>query len=152
MIFVCTGNTCRSPMAERLMQHLCRSVEGWTFSSAGLFASDGAPANEMAVRALSEKGISLEGHQSSSLPLERMQEADWLIAMTEGHRQLILPHLADSEADKVRTLHSFGTSHPNRDVMDPIGGHLDTYRATRDEIESALTDLILTVIQPTRKS
>jgi len=148
MVFVCTGNTCRSPMAEVLMRHLCRSVSGWTFSSAGIFTGGGSPANEMAIRAVDEKGLDLTPHRSRALDPAEMQTADWLIAMTAGHRDWMLDQVPH-RADRIRTLHSFGSASPGRDVMDPIGGSFDTYRVTRDEIESALTDLILTVIQPT---
>jgi len=130
------------------MRHLCRSVSGWNFASAGVFAVEGAPASEGAVRVMREKDLDLSGHRSRMLTPERIQEADWLIALTGAHRDLILE--ADPAAvDKTRTLHSFSAANPDRDVMDPVGGNLDTYRITRDEIESALTDVILTLIQPT---
>jgi len=133
------------------MRHLCRSISGWTFSSAGIFAGGGSPANELAIRAVEEKGLDLRGHRSQALLPSQIQEADWLIAMTSGHRDWML-NQAPNRVDRIRTLNSFGSAFPDRDVMDPIGGSFDTYRTTRDEIESALTDLILTVIQPTTSS
>ena len=148
ILFVCTGNTCRSPMAERLMKHLCRSVDGWTFSSAGVFAAEDSPASAGAIEALGEKGLDLSDHRARHLTPEMLREAAWVIPMTADHRRLVLEQ-APERAQRVRTLHSFGDANPAKDVMDPVGGSLDTYRVTRDEIESALTDLILAVIQPT---
>jgi protein-tyrosine phosphatase len=147
ILFVCTGNTCRSPMAERLMRHLCRSLSGWTFRSAGVFAAEGAPASEGAIQALKEKGLDLRDHQTRILSPKLMDEATWVIAMTAEHARLAREQVPEGSG-KVRTLHSFSHHDPLRDVRDPFGGNLDTYRATRDEIESALTDLILALIQP----
>lgn len=147
LLFVCTGNTCRSPMAERLMRHLCRGVPGWSFSSAGLFALDGAPASEEAVKVLREKDLDLSDHRSRMLTPEMLEAADRVVPMTRSHRGLIV-EAHPAAAEKTRTLHSFRITEPEADVMDPFGGTLDTYRITRDEIESALTDLVLAVIQP----
>ena len=134
-------------MAERLARHLCRSVEGWTFSSAGVFASAGAPASAEAIQALAEKGLDLSDHRSTPLNEDLLNRGDWIIPMTAGHRRLILEQVPDRE-DRVTTLHGFSRERPDRDVMDPVGGSLDAYRVTRDEIESALTDVILNVIRP----
>jgi protein-tyrosine-phosphatase len=71
--------------------------------------------------------------------------------MTHDHRDYIL-EIAPDAAAKTHTLHSFGSAHPEGDVLDPVGGALETYRLTRDEIESALTDLILAVVRPSTPS
>jgi len=147
LLFVCTGNTCRSPMAERLMAHLCRGLEGWTFGSVGVFAAEGAPAAANAVAALHEKGVDLNGHRARQLTPALAASADMLVAMTRAHIPYIL-EIAPESASKCRTLHSFGTDNPQGDVMDPMGSGIDTYRITRDEISSALTDLILALYGP----
>lgn len=147
LLFVCTGNTCRSPMAERLMAKLCKPFPDWEFRSAGVFASAGAPASGMAVEALREKGISVEDHKARPLSPDMVREAEVVIAMTASHRDLVLQMVPEA-ASKTHTLHSFGSAKPNADVLDPFGGGLDTYRLVRDEIESALADVILSLIQP----
>jgi protein-tyrosine phosphatase len=147
LLFVCTGNTCRSVMAEHLIRHLCRSVPGWEFASAGLFATDGAPASEGAIQVLKERNMDLSAHRARLLSPSMIEDADAIIALTQAHKDLILQSSAQADK-KIYTLHQFNPGRPDQDVMDPYGGQIDTYRQTRDEIESALSDLILAVIQP----
>jgi protein-tyrosine-phosphatase len=133
-------------MAEVLATWLTRSVKGWTFESAGLFASPGAPASEGAVQVMKEKGLDLSGHRARLLDRFLLEEADWVISMTRGHEQLLLETYS-IPPDRVQTLLSF-TPAGAGDIADPFGGNPETYRYARDQIESALSDLILAVIQP----
>jgi len=151
LLFVCTGNTCRSPMAERLMADRCKHLPGWTFSSAGIFAETGAPPSPLAVDALREVGIDLTGHRARPVSPALIRDADLIIAMTQTHSDL-LTQIDFVAADKTRTLHSYGSEKPTADVMDPFGGGIDTYRIARDEITSALTEVILAVIRPSTSS
>jgi len=144
LLFVCSGNTCRSPMAERLMSALLGPDKTWTIRSAGIGASEGSPASEGAERALREQGLSLEGHRAHRLTEADVRRADWIVTMTRDHRDLLVSDYPEAAA-KTRTLHSFGTRHQDADVMDPFGGGLDTYRLTRDEIAGSLADLILAI-------
>ena len=146
LVFVCTGNTCRSPMAEGLLRNLLPADCGWEISSAGICAANGWPASENSVEALSEKGIDISGLTSQTLTPDRIAEADLLVTMTQGHRQAILEVAPKSEG-KVFLLKSFGTAKCAADICDPIGGSLDVYRRVRDEIDAALPDLILTLME-----
>jgi protein-tyrosine-phosphatase len=142
LIFVCTGNTCRSPMAEGLLSHLLGPGCGWKISSAGLCAANGFPASPNAVDVMREKGIDISSHRSRRLSPELIEAADLLITMTRGHRDAILSAAPES-AGKVFLLKSFGVSQCPADIYDPVGELTDVYRRVRDEIDAALPDLIL---------
>lgn len=147
LLFVCTGNTCRSPMAERLAARRCADISGWSFASAGVFAANGAPPSDLAVAALRESGIALDDHRARPLSGDMVRTADLVVTMTQGHRDMVLDMVPEA-VEKVHTLHSFGLEGKGNDVMDPFGGGMDTYRLVRDEIDAALPDLILAAIRP----
>ena len=147
LLFVCSGNTCRSPMAERLMSALSGPDRTWTIRSAGISALEGVPASAGAEAALRERGLSAAGHRAHLLTAEDVGRADCIVTMTRDHRRAIIAGFPEAAA-KTHTLHSFGTSRKEADVLDPFGGSIDTYRITRDEIASALADLILTLYHP----
>jgi len=142
VLFVCTGNTCRSPMAEALFMHRIGDGWGWKAKSAGVFAQPGAPASLPAVQALNELDIDLSGHRSQPLTAELVEKADLIVAMTQAHRARILECFPEVE-NRVFLINAFGTSKVPADVTDPFGGSLNTYKKTRDEIDRALSDLIL---------
>lgn len=142
LIFVCTGNTCRSPMAEGLLKALLGSDCGWKISSAGVCAGNGFPASPNAVAAMREKEIDISAHRSTHLSPELIESADLLVTMTRGHRDAILA-IAPESAGKVFLLKSFGIAQCPADITDPVGEALEVYRRVRDEIDAALPDLIL---------
>lgn len=146
LIFVCTGNTCRSPMAEGLLKHMLPPDCGWEISSAGVHASNGYPASSGAVEALRMLGIDLSGHFSRRLIPKMIQEADLIVTMTRGHRDVILA-MSPESAGKVFLLKSFGTAQCAADIYDPVGEAPDVYRRVRDEIDAALPDLILYMME-----
>ncbi len=125
-MFVCTGNTCRSPMAAAVCNALAsaRSLHVKA-SSAGLFARDGAPATREAVLVLAEKGISLH-HVARKLTPEIAQSVDLIVPLTPEHRGYMLQTIPGINENRVVCMQT--------PIKDPFGGNLQVYRDTLTEI------------------
>lgn len=136
VVFVCTGNTCRSPMAQGLLQHrLAEEAEAFRILSAGTYAADGSPAAEGALDVMSRRGIDLRGHRSAPLSDEVVAGADVLLVMTEAHKQRIVQQHPTAKS-KTYTLKQFvGLS---GDVQDPFGGDVAQYARTAAELDELL--------------
>jgi len=141
ILFVCTGNTCRSPMAAALASGIlaerlgCRPDEleprfGVVVASAGTSGGFGGAA-EHARTVLRARGHDLSAHQSRALTPELIRQADHIFAMTRAHREAILA-VAPSAAERVRLLIE------HEDVQDPIGGTQQEYESCAQRIEAAL--------------
>ena len=140
--FVCTGNTCRSPMAEHLLRRWLGPDTGWEVASAGVAALDGQSASEGAARVMVEKKIDLALHRSRLLAEAHIDDADLVVVMTEAHKQAVLRRFPRAE-HRIVLLNSFSHVYPGEDVPDPFGLPLDVYRKIRDEIDAAMPDLVL---------
>lgn len=150
ILLVCTGNTCRSPMAEGLLKFLlarqlgCKVSElkdkGYRVSSAGTAAADGSPPAAEAVQAMNDKGIDIAKHRSTALGTELIREARVILAMTAGHRASIVHRDKNAEERCVLVGGESG-------IEDPIGGSLEVYQQCRDRIEAwlraHLTEVVL---------
>lgn len=141
IVFVCTGNVCRSPMAEYLLRAHSELESGWDVCSAGLAAGFGIPASREAVDVMREKEIDLSAHSSRPLSAELVSAAALIVVMTQDHMRL-MESLYPDAMEKVRLLKSFDSKASRMDLRDPIGMTHDVYRATRNEIEQALPELI----------
>lgn len=140
VLIVCTGNTCRSPMAEGwLNRHL--AGKGWVAESAGVAGWGGSPASPEAIAVMHEIGIDISKHRSRTLAKPQVDEAAIILAMTAGHQREIARCFPEAAA-KTRLVKSFGIG-GGRDVADPIGLPTEAYRHTRDELVQALGEFML---------
>ncbi len=147
IIFVCTGNTCRSPMAEVLFRSLIDEREDlrdeFLVSSAGIYAFEGDPASAEAIEVMKEEfNINLKPHRAKVLDDKDIREAYLILTMTLHHKEMILD-LYPEAADKVYTLKAFAQEDgKDADVCDPFGQDFDTYKNCAFEIESLLLDMM----------
>lgn len=146
VLFVCTGNTCRSPMAETVFRSMvaerlgCRPEEidsrGVVVASAGLSAWSGSRASAGAIEAMREIGLDLSVHESQPLTEGLLRQADVILTMTAAHKAAILSQFPEA-APRVAML-----SPDRHDVLDPIGGPIATYRACAAQIRRHLESRI----------
>ena len=140
VLVVCTGNTCRSPMAEGWLNHKLAG-KGWIAESAGVAGWGGGCASSEAVAVMREIGIDISSHRNRALTRALVNEAAIILAMTDGHRREIERRFPEA-AEKTFLVKSFGAA-PAEDVADPFGASVDAYRHVRDELIQALGDFLL---------
>lgn len=128
ILFICTGNTCRSPMAEGYLDSL--NLPNVNTESRGL-ASQGGPISQNAIKVMLEKGIDLSDNISAPLVLTDLLWADKIIYMSESHLAFLRLYAPE---DKLLML--------GGGISDPFGGDCDVYRKCRDEIFSAIDKLV----------
>jgi protein-tyrosine-phosphatase len=138
VLFVCTANICRSPMAAAILR--ARLAEAGlahrvNVESAGVWARNGQPAAEDAVTVLAGRSIPLTGHRSRTLTAKMLESADVILAMEEAHRRSIF-YLAPGQLRKVLLLSELVGDHG--DVDDPYGGPIEGYVNTAAHLESLI--------------
>ncbi len=134
--FVCTGNTCRSPMAEAILKH--KNLPNIQVKSAGIYALEGGGMSENARAVLMEEKISHE-HVSRQVNEQDIEWADLILTMTGAHKQAIL-RICSQAIGKTYTLKEYVTPYSGQDVFDPFGGDIFIYKQTYQELKRLIEE------------
>src|ERR1700730_9671914 len=141
ILFVCTGNVCRSPMAEGLFRHMVANRPDIRVRSAGVSTIPGQPPSPHAVDVLAILRIDISNLRSLPLSCELVAGASCIIAMTRSHMESIY-YLFPEAAEKTFLLREFEDHAPSLDVSDPIGLGREAYEVTRDIIRRSLPGIL----------
>ncbi|KOS66565.1 protein tyrosine phosphatase [Lysinibacillus contaminans] len=138
ILFVCTGNTCRSPMAEAILKG--KQIDNINVRSAGIYAIPYAEMSAYTKLVLDEANI-MHQHQATQLSSAEIEWADLILTMTTSHRESIIANFP-SEEQKVFTLKEYTSTTELQDVVDPYGGTKIMYEQTFQELNELIDRLV----------
>lgn len=135
VLFVCTGNTCRSPMAAALYNQIYKDGGA---DSAGICVMTPMPAAENAIQVMREFGADLKKHRAKQVSAALIRSADVILTMTKHHKQILSAQFPDS-AEKIRIL----GEEKGVEIADPFGGSMEAYRLCAKTMEALIREIKL---------
>ena len=144
VVFICTANVCRSPMAEKLFEEALAKVDfrkKIRVFSAGISAMDGDQASDNSIQACEEVGLDLTDHRSAALTRATLENASVIFCMTESHRALLNMYFEVPENTAIFLMREF-TEGASKELPDPYGQDIEVYRECRDRMKEALPSLL----------
>lgn len=140
VLFICTGNICRSPAAEGLLKHRLRQkgLTDWDVESAGTWTVDGRPVTGHVVQLMAEREIDLTPHRSRGVERHMIEQADLVLVMTQGHAEALRLEFPD-QSGKIYLLSEMKDGR-RYDIEDPYGGSLEEYQTCVDELEELINE------------
>ncbi len=155
ILVVCTGNICRSPMAEGLLRHALAGqpepLRSLKVVSAGVAARTGEPISENSVTALKKAGIDISNLRAQALTQQLLDNSLVVFGMTESHRAIIRMRARPAPAN-LHLFREFMPAPADREIGDPYGGPLKVYEAARDEMVEAIPSIIAFLKKLTAKA
>ncbi len=147
ILFVCSGNICRSPMAEAMLRSMM--PQDWQsevkICSAGTLGIEGAPADERARKVMDEININLRSHRSQGVTAESVEQCDYILVMSSDHLDYFQEHFPE-HMDKVHLLRSFKRDDPLEyekvSITDPVDAPLERFRDTREMIHGEIMRIL----------
>ena len=139
ILLVCSGNTCRSPLAAAILADKLQRLPDFadtSVQSAGIAAWDGTPASEGSYLVALERGLDLSGHRARMLTADQVRDADLILTMSEAHSRRVA-ELGGEQ--KVYTLVEYAGDYDGSEVPDPMGGDVAGYRETARLLDELLT-------------